>query len=222
MFDLEGAITAWKHRLAAGGSCTGESLAELESHLRDSHAALAAKGLNAEESFLLAARRLGDPTALQVEYAKVHPVWRDRLLWILVGALSFQCLVVLVDVILGVSVLSAIAAGTRGTAMILLASAIAATVLGTAAGMTFALRGRSSKGIASRPVLCTVAAVAFIIVGTVLGQFTFSAALRFVDRPDFNSIVTLNFIATFASTFLIPLAAGIAIARLRRTATQPT
>lgn len=217
MFELENAIAGWKRRLAATGSCTGDSLAELESHLRDSHASLAARGLSSEESFLIAARRLGDAGSLQAEYAKEHSIWRDRLLWMLTGVLAFQFLIVLATLLRDVGTVVAIAAGVRGSSMILLAIAI--TLAGYAAvfGSAFALRGRAHAALGARPVPCIVAAVSFIIVGTVLSRFSFSAAAYFLKGPDMGNLATFTVLAGLASAVLVPLVFGIAIARLRPT-----
>lgn len=50
-----------------------DDLAELESHLRESTGQLQAHGLNEEEAFLIAVRRLGNERELAREFAKVAP-----------------------------------------------------------------------------------------------------------------------------------------------------
>ena len=86
-FDLNAEIQAWRNRLSSSPELRAENLDELESHLRDSVAALRQKGLTEAEAFLIATQRIGSPTALQPEFAKVNAreVWLDRLLWMVLG-----------------------------------------------------------------------------------------------------------------------------------------
>lgn len=67
------AIRRWKDELGRSPILSPESVAELESHLRDSVATLEEKGLSTEEAFLIAARRIGPPGNLEAEFAKVTP-----------------------------------------------------------------------------------------------------------------------------------------------------
>lgn len=71
---------------------TKESIRELECHLDDSMEKLKRCGLNDEEAFLLAARRLGRVDALDAEFGKVdvQQMWTNRALLILLGLQGFQ------------------------------------------------------------------------------------------------------------------------------------
>jgi hypothetical protein len=91
-FNLNAAIQNWHLELAAQPLLTPEDRRELESHLRESIAALRQSGLNEEESFWLARRRLGRPQPLAAEFVKEEParVWRKRLFWMLMAPLAFQ------------------------------------------------------------------------------------------------------------------------------------
>ena len=91
-FDLNAAIDNWHLELAAQPLLTPEDRRELESHLRESIAALRQSGLNEEESFWLARRRLGQPQPLGEEFLKEEParVWRKRLFWLVLAPLAFQ------------------------------------------------------------------------------------------------------------------------------------
>jgi hypothetical protein len=86
-FDLNLAIQHWRENLAQSPAFRSENLNELESHLRDSVAALQATGLSAEEAFSIANRRIGGDQELGTEFGKVNSraVWLDRIFWILVG-----------------------------------------------------------------------------------------------------------------------------------------
>ncbi len=91
-FDLNAAIEKWRLELAAQPNLGLADQRELEAHLRDTVAELQQRGLNEEESFWLAGRRLGQPQQLNKEFAKTHPAnsWRERLLWVLAAFLAWR------------------------------------------------------------------------------------------------------------------------------------
>ena len=82
-FDLNVALENWRAELAAQVHLTPDDRRELETHLRDSFAGLKAQGLNEEEAFWLARRRVGQPQQLGEEFVKENPakVWRERMFW---------------------------------------------------------------------------------------------------------------------------------------------
>lgn len=83
-FDLNAAVENWRRELAA---LPADAQRELETHLRDSLAGLKSRGLNEEESFWLASRRLGRPQQIAEEFDKADPaqVWRERMFWMWLG-----------------------------------------------------------------------------------------------------------------------------------------
>jgi hypothetical protein len=91
-YDLSAAIESWRQELAAQAGLTAEVRRELETHLRDAVAGFQQRGLNDEESFWLARRRVGQPQQLGVEFVKVDPakVWRERVFWMAIGLLVMQ------------------------------------------------------------------------------------------------------------------------------------
>ncbi len=91
-FDLNQAIHNWRENLGTSPALRGENIDELESHLRDSVAGLEARGLSAEEAFMVGVRRIGKLDALETEFGKVNPgtVWLDRVLWMLIGLQLWQ------------------------------------------------------------------------------------------------------------------------------------
>lgn len=93
-FDLNDSIAAWRHRMLEASVSRPEILDELEAHLRDSVVALQSKGLNAEEAFIIASRRMGGQEPLAAELTKVHPgEWiTSRLAWMLFGMLGMGSL----------------------------------------------------------------------------------------------------------------------------------
>ena len=93
-FDLNAAIESWRQELAAQPSLASDDRRELETHLRDAIAGFQQRGLNGEESFWLARRRVGQPKQLGEEFVKANPasVWRERVFWMtvsLVGSYLF-------------------------------------------------------------------------------------------------------------------------------------
>jgi hypothetical protein len=89
-FDLNAAIENWRNELAAQPNLAPDDRRELETHLRDSIAGFQQRGLNEEESFWLARRRVGQPQQLGEEFVKADPpkVWRERVFWMAAGALT--------------------------------------------------------------------------------------------------------------------------------------
>lgn len=85
--DLTTLVANWRNRAAQEDSIGAQQLAELESHLLDSVDQLREAGLNVEEAFLIASRRLGQPQELAIEYRAADPglQWRKRLTWMLAG-----------------------------------------------------------------------------------------------------------------------------------------
>lgn len=69
---LDTQIAAWRTAMLRSSAVTEADADELEEHLRDQVADLAAAGLSDEEAFLIAVRRLGQVDALTAEYAREH------------------------------------------------------------------------------------------------------------------------------------------------------
>jgi hypothetical protein len=91
-FDLNVALENWRGELAAQTHLTPDDRRELETHLRDSFAGLKTQGLNEEESFWLARRRVGRPQQLAEEFIKADPakVWRERVFWMALALLFYS------------------------------------------------------------------------------------------------------------------------------------
>src|SRR5438067_248140 len=86
-FDLKAAIQGWREQVASQSGISAEGGRELETHLTDSIAGLRERGLNDEEAFWLARRRVGNPQELGEEFAREDPatVWRERVFWVALG-----------------------------------------------------------------------------------------------------------------------------------------
>jgi magnesium-transporting ATPase (P-type) len=92
-YDLNAAIENWRVELAAQTGLTVDDRRELETHLRDAIVGFQQRGLNDEESFLLARHRVGPPRQLDEEFVKDNPaaVWRERVFW-MVSAILFTAI----------------------------------------------------------------------------------------------------------------------------------
>jgi hypothetical protein len=91
-YDLNAAIESWRQELAVQASLTAEVRRELETHLRDAITGFRQRGLNDEESFWLARRRVGQPPQIAEEFTKANPatVWRERIFWTAVILLAIR------------------------------------------------------------------------------------------------------------------------------------
>ena len=89
-YDLNAAIENWRMELAAQANLTAEIRRELETHLRDAITGFRQRGLNDEESFWLARRRVGQPQQLGEEFVKADSVavWRERVFWMTIGVVG--------------------------------------------------------------------------------------------------------------------------------------
>jgi len=80
-FNLQQSIDSYINSIAQQGSITGADEAELKSHLQDTAEGLQKHGLNAEEAFIIACKRLGNEELLTDEYSKVNPSVNTNKLW---------------------------------------------------------------------------------------------------------------------------------------------
>lgn len=71
-FDIEDAISGHINMIQNQGSLTSSDAKELRSHLLDSVESLQTQGLSAEESFIIARKRIGHIELLAEEYSKVN------------------------------------------------------------------------------------------------------------------------------------------------------
>jgi hypothetical protein len=93
-YDLNAAIESWRNELAAQPNLASDDRRELETHLRDAIAGFQQRGLNDEESFWLARKRVGQMQPLGEEFEKADPtkIWRERVFWMAAGVLTIWML----------------------------------------------------------------------------------------------------------------------------------
>ncbi len=79
MDGIEPQIAEWRAYVTKAPAVNGRDVDELEDHLRDQITELATAGLTAEESFLVAVKRMGDLDDLSLEFAREHSgrLWKQ-------------------------------------------------------------------------------------------------------------------------------------------------
>lgn len=92
-FDLQHSIDKYVQLIKGQGSTTSSDEAELTAHLYDACEDLMRHGLNEEEAFIVARRRLGDMEVLTEEYGKVNTTLSTNRVWayLLIGAGLIPC-----------------------------------------------------------------------------------------------------------------------------------
>jgi hypothetical protein len=70
MFKLDQSIIEWRRQMTAGGIKTASILDELESHLREETERQLCSGMDAENAFQFAVRKIGPASALKHEFKK--------------------------------------------------------------------------------------------------------------------------------------------------------
>lgn len=106
-FNLRENIEIWKSELSKKSNMTLDNISELESHLLDEIDQLKQQGLNPEESLLIAKKRIGNVTDLDVEFGKVnrHFHFRNKIIPYLKGALLFIAFIIVTELFINVSLL---------------------------------------------------------------------------------------------------------------------
>ena len=79
MESVESQIAEWRAYVASAPGVNGHDVDELEDHLRHQIAELTAAGLDADEGFLVAVKRMGDVDTLSREFAREHSgrLWKQ-------------------------------------------------------------------------------------------------------------------------------------------------
>lgn len=186
MFDVTAAIEAWKIRLGSIDSLRCSDVVELESHLRESMAALGERDLSEEEAFIIASRRLGHPGELDGEYCKINgpTIWKKRLVWMLSGTLAYIVSSVSIAAVASVVSCGISCAGLGGKAAGVIALAILALGWIVLIGLAFRLSKRTSPISECKPhTWCVLAALVVSVSG---GLKIVANVLRaqFVSRTD--------------------------------------
>ncbi len=70
--EIDARVAEWRRALSRSATVTDADADELEGHLRDQIEDLSRRGLDEEEAFLVAVRRLGATDAITAEFAREH------------------------------------------------------------------------------------------------------------------------------------------------------
>lgn len=108
-FDLQAGIAEWKAYLGKRAAFSSADITELEDHLLDQIERLRDAGLEEEEAFLIAAKRIGNLDAVAREFAVIHSgrLWKNLVLS--AGAEQHPGVSIEFMVVLALAVASAIA-----------------------------------------------------------------------------------------------------------------
>jgi hypothetical protein len=231
-FDLNETLRRWRADLRQSPQLRQENLAELEAHLRDGIAAWQARGLTQEEAFLLAARRLGCPAALEPEFAKVnrHQVWLDRLLWMLVGIQLIGIVSTVSRPVADAAVIGGLAgAGYNFQAGVLLAAALLVggyliAMAGAIAAVSWWIRrmGDRTRQIASWllrwPIVAGLLIVILMFAARMCSSMEWALLSHSYQAPTLGSIATTQSLSggVFALLETVVLAAVTVILLRRR------
>lgn len=175
MFDLEKAICDWRESMSARLPLQRDSVAELESHLRDAVQKHEQSGLSLEDAWAASLKQLGDPDGIAQEYGKLtgRSVWRWLPAQIVLG--TYAAVAVLM------AVASSLAFANRGDALLAIhvwtitvgyLAVFAVGALAVSSILTRAVRGWSTTETdvflqTTRSI--TTVALALIVTGVILG-----------------------------------------------------
>lgn len=169
MCDVEKHIEQWRADLADSDTLSPSDVRELESHLREEIERLKISGLSDNEAFIIARRRLGDTSALEVEFAKAHPHRRltHQAYWMVVGVLGYLLAMRLSTVAASISGLFGYFVGLRSMWLILLTTTahITAFALFVAVALFYHARHKNVSTQRVPALIRGAAIVAFAIVG---------------------------------------------------------
>ena len=106
-FNLENNIQKWKSILTKKNNLTKSNIIELENHLLDLIEDLKSKGLNKEESFLIAKKRIGKIDDICLEFDKINNNFSfiNKLIPYLKGALIYILFIILSKLFLVITLL---------------------------------------------------------------------------------------------------------------------
>ncbi len=117
MFELETTIEDWKLSFGKNDAVSPEETLELEEHLRELMIDLGKSGLSQREAFMVGADRLGHPSELEQEYAKINigAQWRKRVFWMLTGYIAMTVVGTIVSAVVAIAGTGMAFAGVEGT-----------------------------------------------------------------------------------------------------------
>lgn len=209
-FNLAGGIARWRASLT-GPELSAEAADELESHLFDEIDTLRAIGLDDEEAFMVAAKRLGHAEVLVSEFGKVHGTGTvmERLVPYITGVLALLAFVEITRVMNDAIFLIATQAGLSNVsyAVLALGAFIACCIIIAALFYSKLKRWKHTRVHKPIPVLIAVVLVCrtlSIILNLVFakGIATPQFTQKFITIGVFNSGLFLLFLLASFLVFL--------------------
>jgi hypothetical protein len=113
MFDLEHEILGWRQQLTDAGLSRSEQLDELEDHLRNDIQVQLRSGVDLRAAFEVAVKRVGEASALKVEFEKASSAKQKQWPFWALGAKAAICLIA----VLGIALAATCFAFGFGTAL---------------------------------------------------------------------------------------------------------
>ena len=183
MFELEAAIDSWKQSFGKDDDVSLVESLELEEHLRELISDLVKSGLSHREAFMVGADRLGHPSELEREYAKVNATtrWRRRVFWMLTGyivMIAAGALVSAVVAITGAGMAISGAGGILSAGVMIAVMALGWIGLPMLAYRHFMNRGDSGGHF---PAGWFAAAGAILVIAPIVTAGAKAAQVRIVD-----------------------------------------
>lgn len=183
MFELETAIDDWKLSFGKNDVVSPKETSELEEHLRGLIIDLGNSGLSQREAFMVGADRLGHPSELEQEYAKVNSgaQWRKRVFWMLTGYIAMTVVGTIVSAVVAIAGTGMAIAGVEGTVSAV--ALIAVMVLGWSGLPVLAYRQFQNLGGRGEhlPVKWFVATGIMLVVAPIITFGGRIAQTRIVD-----------------------------------------
>jgi len=101
-FDITKTVRDWKFKLSTNSSITSDNINELESHLLDEITELQSIGLNEEEAFMVAQKRIGSLDNIAIEFSKINRIqhFSNRILPYLRGVLAYVAILGILNCLL--------------------------------------------------------------------------------------------------------------------------
>jgi len=215
MSRYEEYIQNWRHVIAEDEALSPEDLAELEDHLLTDFLQLKEAGLNDQEAFWLAEKRLGDTSTICREYEKVNraTIWANRMQWMIIGYLilgffaftkiTFVNVISLLALITGSALLSAITYIVMET-LIVSGFVCAGYILLYGGGSHQEKSAKLMQALANNPKRVTVVALScfglFYLTNTLLLSRIVGA---YLSTHDINSFSILTHVTNILFPFIL-------------------
>jgi hypothetical protein len=211
MFDLEQRLGEWKAGFASMESLREADVEELEQHVRDAMAPLTASGLDREEAFIIATRRVGAPAAVGHEFAKVNGthVWSQRAFWLVAGALGYVVCRMVIGASASIGVLLVALAGGRGSSMGYTAVALTCAGWLLVAAMVYRWRDQSARTAPLRRRSAGLFAIGVTLALVVAAAMSFGSQVvmaQLMPMSEFGRATMMSNLAAWVTAVLMPLA----------------